>query len=112
MPKFNLELKWNDQSVVRRCPLTGAEHKPWIGMHPFLAGSNEPVAFEPIAISDPVAAEEVFSVAWGVQRSMARLSDDPPPVVPIQVTIDANLLSEATQELLHRVKKSRAACPA
>jgi len=111
MPKFNLELKWNDASEVRRCPLTGVEHKPWIGMHPFLAGSNEPVAFEPIAISDPVAADEMFTVAWDVQRSLARLNSEPTPVVPMQVTLDADLLSDATREIIQSVKRARSACP-
>ena len=79
MPKFNLEIKWNDATEVSTCPLTGVEHKPWIGMHPFVAGSNMPVSFEAIAVSDPVVADEIFSLAWDVQRSRARLDQAEPP---------------------------------
>lgn len=108
MPKFNLEIKWNDSAKVSSCPLTGVEHQPWIGMYPFVAGSNMPVSFEAIAVSDPVVADEIFTLAWDVQRSRARLDLTEPPVVEMTALIEEDLLNEATLNLLDSFKKHSA----
>jgi hypothetical protein len=59
MKQIDIEVKWNNTCCNSICPVTQEEHKPFFGMYPFLAGTWDPVSYDAIVESDPLAASKI-----------------------------------------------------